>query len=82
MNVFINDTKFTEEPGSCEACPFFFNGRSELTPRASAKGWCKLFDEMHNSWRETPRRCRKLFKKAATYPDGTHLAIVATTKEK
>lgn len=80
MHVYIDDTKFTEEPGSCGTCPFFFNGRTQLTPSASAKGYCRLFDEMHNSWRDIPRRCHKLFKKALTEFDGQRVVVVLNTQ--
>ncbi len=81
MHVYINEEKFTEEPFTCGSCPFFFNWRSAMTRLASAKGHCRLFDEMHNSYINPPRRCHKLFKKAFTYPDGTHLVITVTTKD-
>ncbi len=80
MYVFINGKKFTEEPGSCGACPFFFNGRTEMTPSASPKGLCALFDESHSSYITIPRRCHKLFKKAFTFQEGENLVITATTK--
>lgn len=80
MYVFINGKKFTEEPSSCGACPFFFNGRTEMTPSASPKGLCALFDETHNSYIAIPRRCHKLFKKAFTFQEGENLVITATTK--
>lgn len=80
MYVFINGKKFTEEPGSCGACPFFFNGRTEMPPSASPKGLCALFDESHSSYITIPRRCHKLFKKAFTFQEGENLVITATTK--
>lgn len=40
MYVFINGKKFTEEPGSCGACPFFFNGRTEMTERIAKRIVC------------------------------------------
>lgn len=80
MYVFINGKKFTEEPGSCGACPFFFNSRTEMTPSASPKGLCALFDESHSSYITIPRRCHKLFKKAFTFQEGENLVITATTK--
>ena len=76
MSVYINDEYFNEEPTSCGSCPFFFNGRTAMTPSASPKGHCKAFNEMHNSYRNIPRRCHKLFKKALTQFPGQHVAIV------
>ena len=81
MHVYINDEKFTEEPLTCGSCPFFSNGRSAMSLIASARGHCRLFDEMHNSYINPPRRCLKLFKKAFTYPDGTHLVITVKMKD-
>lgn len=75
MSVFINDKRFYSEPGICYECPFFTSGTSDLTP--VKKGFCMLFDETHSIYRYIPRRCHKLFKKAFTYPEETHLVITA-----
>lgn len=73
--VTINNEKFYDKPGSCGTCPFFDNGKTHLHP-GSERGYCRLFDEMHRSWINPPRRCQKLFNKAFRMPDGSKLIII------
>ena len=78
--LIINGTKFYEEPTSCGTCPFLFTGRTD-TPISSPtdnKGHCPIFDEVHHTYANPPRRCAKLFRKVFSkgYADGTELAIV------
>lgn len=74
--IMINGKKFYDEPTSCGACPFFFNGMTDAPlSQATTKGHCMQFDEMHNSWRNVPRRCEKIFRKAFTYSEGSELVI-------
>lgn len=77
--IEINGFKFYDEPGSCGSCPVFSNGATHMSPGAKI-GHCLIFDEWHHSWCNVPPRCRKLFKKAMTYPEGTKLAIVKNEK--
>lgn len=72
----INGEIFYDEPNSCGTCPFFYNGSTSKFAAKSPKGHCRLFDEMHNSWINTPRRCAKLFKKAFKENNGKDLTIV------
>lgn len=77
--VTINGKTFHDKPGSCGSCPFFSDGNTYLGSRlgySSSMGYCMMFDENHRSWRETPRRCQKLFNKAFRMPDGSRLVIV------
>ena len=73
--VTINGETFYDMPGSCDTCPFFGNGSTHYFP-GSERGYCRLFDEMHRSWINPPRRCAKLFRKAMRMPEGSRLAIV------
>jgi hypothetical protein len=75
MQVTINDIPFDEQPASCGACGFFSNGTTDRQP-GSPMGLCRLYEEMHHRWCQTPRRCARLFRKAAQHPDGTKLYIV------
>lgn len=72
--VYINDTPFLEEPGSCGTCPFLISGSSSLCPQD--RGLCSLFNEMHHTWANPPGRCVKLFRRAFKYPEGSRLVIV------
>lgn len=77
--VTINGKTFHDKPGSCGSCPFFSDGNTYLGSRlgySSSMGYCMMFDENHRSWRETPKRCQKLFNKAFRMPDGSRLVIV------
>lgn len=75
--ITINEVSFYEKPGSCGCCPFFSNGRtSSPISRPTQRGFCRLWEEMHNSWINLPRRCIKLFNKAFEFPDGTNLVII------
>lgn len=78
--ITINDTTFYDKPGSCGTCTFFDNGRTSSFP-GSEKGLCRVFDEMHRSWINPPRRCQKLFNKAFRMPEGSRLVIVRKEKE-
>lgn len=73
--ITINDTPFYDKPGSCGTCPWFSNGSTYLQPNMG-KGHCRMFDEMHHSYINPPRRCQKLFNKAFRMPDGSRLVIV------
>lgn len=71
----INGQAFYDEPRSCGSCPFLCTGATNMYPGAK-RGHCILFNEWHLRYRNIPRRCHKLFKKALTFPEGTELAIV------
>lgn len=79
--ITINNVAFHEEPGSCGTCPFLFipgKDAPSFLPSggdSSGKHHCTLFDEWHHSWAGCPRRCRKLFRKAFSFPDGYKLVI-------
>ena len=73
--IWINGTPVYEEPSSCGTCPFFSNGSTQLSS-GSEKGHCRLFNEMHRTWINPPRRCHKLFKKALTFPEGEELVLI------
>lgn len=73
--ITINETTFYDKPGSCGTCPFFVSGSTHLQP-GMGKGHCIMFDEMHHSYINPPRRCQKLFNKAFRMPDGSKLVIV------
>lgn len=77
--VYIDDTAFYGEPGSCGTCAKYMSSGSKLAP--SSDGYCPLFDERHHSWASPPKRCQKLFKAAFKYPDGARLVIVGNTKD-
>lgn len=78
--IQINGVQFWDKPGSCGTCPFFDNGSTILSP-GYVRGYCRMFDEMHNSYINPPRRCQKLFNKAFRYPDGSKLSIVTNNTE-
>jgi len=73
--IYINNTPFYDEPGSCGTCAFFLSGGSQMCP--SDKGICTLFSEEHHTYIYPPRRCKKIFKKAFSFPDGARLVITA-----
>lgn len=73
--ILINGERFYDKPGSCGTCPFFNNGTTHLDS-GSRIGHCVMFNEMHHSYIDPPRRCQKLFNKAFKMPDGSNLAIV------
>ena len=75
--IYINDQAFYDIPGSCGTCGFFYDGGSSLCP-TMGKGHCLMFDEMHHSWCEPPRRCKKIFRNAFRHPEGARLTIVKT----
>lgn len=49
--------------------------KEQILPGSSI-GHCTMFNEMHHSYINPPRRCQKLFNKAFRYPEGTKLSIV------
>lgn len=73
--VKINGEAFYDEPRSCGSCPFMFRYSSSLS-LPDKRGHCLLFNEWHLRYRNIPRRCHKLFKKALTFPEGSELSIV------
>ena len=73
--IKIGGVPFYDEPGSCGSCPFFSNGSTQLCSGYD-RGHCRLFNEMHKTSRNIPRRCAKLFKKAFQQPDGSDLVII------
>lgn len=73
--ITIDGFKFYDEPGSCGTCAFFSNGSTEMFP-GSQKGHCILWNEMHGRTINPPARCKKMFKMAFKYPDGSELSIV------
>lgn len=72
--TIINETIFYDKPGSCGTCPFFYNGSTHLRP-GEVKGHCRMFDKMHKSYINPPKRCQKIFNKAFRMPDGSELVI-------
>lgn len=72
--IKINGRIFYDKPGSCGTCSFFNSGSSELCPQQ--KGYCDLWQEMHNCWINVPQKCQKLFNKAFKMPEGSDLVIV------
>lgn len=82
--VTINGCKFWEVPTSCGTCEFFYNGATYVPGLPSthqARGHCRLFNEMHHSWINIPRRCSKLFKKAFALYDNSGEEVVIVTKQ-
>lgn len=71
MAITINDIRFVENPTFCGVCPALIMGRNDK------KGFCFLFDKNKGYYDDKPKRCRDLFDKAFTYPDGSRLVIVA-----
>ena len=76
--IWINDVALYDVPTSCGTCPFFKSGASGLCH--PEKGLCTLWDEMHKTWINPPRRCQKLFRKGFREYDGQHLIIVANNE--
>lgn len=78
--ITINDKDFYEEPASCGTCPFLFvpgrDAPSFFPTGKIGKCHCVQFDEWHHTWAGVPLRCKKLFKKAFSMPDGSVLVIV------
>jgi CRISPR/Cas system CMR-associated protein Cmr3 (group 5 of RAMP superfamily) len=76
MAITINGFKFYDEPSSCGTCAFFNNGQTEMSA-GSERGVCIAFDETHHRWKQCPRRCKRIFRKAFTqFSDGAELTIV------
>lgn len=73
--VIINGKTFYEEPACCGQCPFLFDRQSQMDPKTGTFP-CIMFNERHRRMTDPPRRCRKLFKKALGFPDGSELCIV------
>ena len=74
--IIINDIEFSEYPGSCGTCPCFFR----IAPKAR-EGRCILWNEMHHSYIDPPRRCKKLFNKVFKYPDGTEFKLFDVSRK-
>jgi hypothetical protein len=72
--VIINGKRFYEEPACCGQCPFLFDYSTQMIP-ARGPFPCTLFNEWHKRMTDPPRRCRKMFKQALAYPDGSELGI-------
>lgn len=72
--VTLNGVEIYEEPGSCGSCPFFNSGSSHLYH--FDRGHCMMWNEFHHSYINPPRKCKKMFKKALSYPSGEKLVIV------
>lgn len=72
--VIINGKRINEEPACCGQCPFLFDYSTSQNP-ARGPFHCRLFNEWHYRMTNPPRRCRKLFRKALEYPDGSELGI-------
>ena len=79
--VSINNLKFYDVPRSCGECSAFMNGSTQRN-LSLANGHCLLFDEMHNIDKNTPPRCKRLFKKAFKEFDGQELVIVIDLHKK
>lgn len=78
--IIINGKTFYEEPGSCGTCPFLFIPCKDApgflpSGGGQSKYHCTMFNEMHASWRSVPPRCRRIFKKAFGFPEGSVLVI-------
>lgn len=74
--IVINDKTFYDFPIMCGGCPFYLgNGKLE-GGKESISGFCALFDKKKGYYSNIPSRCKKLFDKARTYPNGAKLVIV------
>lgn len=76
--ITIDGEIFYNKPGSCGTCPFFDNGATSFHS-GSQRGYCRMFDEMHKSYINPPKRCQKIFNKAFRMPEGSNLVIVANS---
>lgn len=74
--VWINGTEFQRKPLCCYECPFFLHFGMMDGRRESQRGSCTLFGMNKNAYANLAKRCRTLFDKAFTYPDGEQLAII------
>lgn len=73
--VTINGRTFYEFPFMCGECPFYLgNGRMD-GGKESISGFCILFDKRKGQYSDPPKRCKDIFDKARTFPDGTQLVI-------
>lgn len=73
--VTINDKTFYDFPLMCGGCPFYLgNGKME-GGKESISGFCTLFDKRKGYYSNIPKRCKDLFDKAKTYPNGSQLVI-------
>lgn len=69
--VYINGRVFEYFPEFCYACPFFSDwGQNKQ------RGTCTVFEKRKNKYEALSNRCRKIFDKAKTFPDGSELVIV------
>lgn len=76
--ITINGIRFSEYPSSCGTCPCF----AFLSPSPLIRmGHCRMWNEMHHSYIDPPRRCRKLFKKVFEFPDGTDFELFENEKK-
>lgn len=73
--VTINGETFHSFPTYCNLCPFLLSWGTR-----SSRGTCTLFGIQKNKYSDLSRRCRELFEKAGSYPDGAELVIVQNTK--
>ena len=69
--VYINGTQFEIFPECCYACPFFLDWGQH-----QQRGTCTLFEKRKNKYDDLSNRCREIFDKAKTFPDGSELVIV------
>lgn len=72
--VIINGKRFYEEPACCGQCPFLLDHSTRMCP-AMGPFHCILFNEWHYRMTNPPRRCKKMFKKALGFPDGSELGL-------
>jgi hypothetical protein len=73
--VYINGFKFYDTPGSCGTCTFFMNGATEMFP-GSEYGECIQWGERHRRTTSPGAKCKKMFREAFKFPDGSDLTIV------
>lgn len=74
--VTINGKNFYNVPYMCGGCPFYLGFGRATADKDSLSGRCILFDKKKGYYSNIPKRCKTLFDKALTYPDGKELVVV------
>lgn len=81
--ITINGIRMYEEPTSCGTCPFLHTGTTDSPVSASySKGICLQWNETHHTWRNVPKRCAKLFRRAFEMYDNSGENLVIVSKER
>lgn len=80
--VYINGNAVYDVPRFCGECTSYLSFGTQLgIGNAIDLGLCKLFDKQKRYWDNPPKRCKEIFEKAFTFPEGENLVITEKHKE-